>query len=73
MSQYGMQMPGGQLQRGAGMTVYTGLLALAVASLVAACLVVAFVTGPAISPGGNVFSQHPYDSVKKEYKVELPN
>lgn len=36
MSQFGMQMPGGQMQRGPTMSVYTGLLALAAIALIAA-------------------------------------
>ena len=40
MSQFGMQMPGGRAQRGATPDVYTGLMALAVAALLAACILV---------------------------------
>jgi hypothetical protein len=40
MSQYGMQLPGGQLRRGASMNVYTGLLFLSVVALAAACVFV---------------------------------
>ncbi len=40
MSQYGMQLPGGQMQRGPVMNVYTGLLLLAVLSLAAASVLV---------------------------------
>lgn len=38
MSQFGMQMPGGQMRRGATMNVYTGLLFLAVVALATACV-----------------------------------
>jgi len=55
MSQFGMQMPGGQMQRGATMNVFTGLLALAVLALVAACGYVAL-QGMKISPDGSPFS-----------------
>ena len=41
MSQLGMQMPGGA-RRGPQMTVYTGLMFLAVAALAAACVMVYF-------------------------------
>lgn len=37
MSQFGMQMPGGRMRRGATPDVYTGLMALAVVALLAAC------------------------------------
>ena len=37
MTQFGMNMPGGQAQRRPSMDVYTGLLFLAVLALVAAC------------------------------------
>lgn len=36
MSQFGMQMPGGRMKRSASMTVYTGLLFLAVVALAVA-------------------------------------
>lgn len=37
MSQFGMNMPGGQARRGPTLNVYTGLLFLAVVALAAAC------------------------------------
>ena len=49
MSQYGMQMPAGQAQRGAMMNIYTGLLFAAVLALIAACAYV-FVQGKLIGP-----------------------
>lgn len=52
MSQFGMQMPAGTLQRGPVMNVYTGLLLLAVLALAAASAFV-FVQGAMIGPGGN--------------------
>ena len=42
MSQFGMQMPGGQMQRGPSLNIYTGLLALAVIALIAASAYVFF-------------------------------
>jgi hypothetical protein len=40
MGQFGMQLPGGQMHRGASMNVYTGLLFLAVIALAAASIFV---------------------------------
>jgi hypothetical protein len=40
MGQFGMQLPGGQVQRGASMNIYTGLLFLAVMALGAASVFV---------------------------------
>ena len=49
MSQYGLQMPGGQIRRGATMNIYTGLLFVAVVALGAACVFV-FLHGGQVSP-----------------------
>ena len=57
MSQYGMQMPAGQLQRGPTMNIYAGLLFAAVIALLAASAYV-FVQGKAIGPGGNALAVH---------------
>lgn len=57
MSQYGMQMPAGQLQRGATMNIYTGLLFAAVIALLAACVYV-FMQGKIIGPSGDPLSVH---------------
>jgi len=57
MSQFGMQMPAGQAQRGPSMNVYTGLLFLAVAGLLAANIFV-FLQAKQISPNGEVFQIH---------------
>lgn len=57
MSQFGMQMPGGRARRGSSPDVYTGLLFLAVAALVAACLVV-YMAGAKIGPEGNALGMH---------------
>lgn len=58
MSQYGMQMPGGQLKRGPSLTVYTGLLFLAVVCLIAACAMV-YLQGQKIGHNGDPMSLHP--------------
>lgn len=57
MSQFGMQMPGGRGRRGSTPDVYTGLLFLSVASLVAACLVLYF-AGKRVGPEGNPLAMH---------------
>ncbi len=54
MSQFGMQMPGGQMQRGPSLNIYTGLLALAVVALIAASAYV-FVQASKIGKGGSAF------------------
>lgn len=70
MSQYGMQMPGGQLQRGPTMNVYTGLLLAAVIALLAASGAV-FYQGQKIGPNGNAFAVHEFNDQTKNYKIEL--
>lgn len=70
MSQFGMQMPGGNLQRGPSMNVYTGLLAAAVIALLAACAFVA-IEGGKIGPDGSPFGVHPYDANTKKYDLKL--
>jgi hypothetical protein len=57
MSQYGMQMPAGQAQRGPTMNIYTGLLFAAVVALLAASVFV-YTQGKLIGPGGDPFSIH---------------
>ena len=52
MSQFGMQMPGGRLRRGATPDVYTGLMALAVVALLAACALV-YAQGSKVGPDGS--------------------
>jgi hypothetical protein len=54
MSQFGMQMPGGQLQRGPSLNIYTGLLALAAVALIAASAYV-FMQGTKIGKDGSPF------------------
>ena len=70
MSQYGMQMPGGQLRRGASMNIYTGLLAAAAVALLGAIGMVA-ARGRLIAPERNPFMVHSYDQAKKSYDVRL--
>jgi len=52
MSQFGMQMPGGRTKRAASMDVYTGLLLVAVLSLLAACIVL-WMAGSEVGKGGS--------------------
>lgn len=62
MSQFGMQMPGGQMQRGPTLNIYTGLLGAAVIALLAACVFVALQAqkiGPKDSP---LFSTHAFNA-----------
>jgi hypothetical protein len=70
MSQFGMQMPGGQLQRGPSLNIYTGLLALAVLALLIACVFVAF-QGQQIGPDGSPFATHKYNAATKNYDIRL--
>ncbi len=65
-----MQMPGGQIHRGASMNVYTGLLFASVLALLAACIWV-FLQAREIAPGGQPFSIHPYDEAAKSYRIDL--
>lgn len=51
MSQFGMQMPGAKSKRAASLNVYTGLLFVAVACLVAASAL-AWIAGSKIAPEG---------------------
>jgi hypothetical protein len=57
MSQFGMQMPGGRRRGGSSPDVYTGLLFLSVAALMAACLMLYF-SGKAVGPQGNPLGMH---------------
>ena len=65
-----MQMPGGQIQRGASMNVYTALLFVAVVALLAACIWV-FLQAREVAPGGQPYSMHQYDEASKTYRIEL--
>lgn len=51
MNQYGMQLPGGQMQRGASMNIYTGLLLMAVIALAAASVFV-YLNAAKVGKGG---------------------
>lgn len=55
MNQYGMQLPGGQMQRGPVMNVYTGLLLLAVIALAAASIMV-YVNAAKVGKDGKPFT-----------------
>lgn len=66
MSQFGMQMPGGRMKRTASMNVYTGLMFLAVMSLLAACGFMWFAGGK-IGPDGNPLGIH-----EKTIKLAAP-
>lgn len=70
MSQFGMQMPGGNLQRGPTMNVYTGLLGLAVLALLAACVFVAL-QGQKIGPDGSPFATHTFNETTKQYDIKF--
>lgn len=52
MSQFGMQVPGGRIKRGASADVYTGLAAVAVLFLIAA-VVVMFGAAKKVGKGEN--------------------
>lgn len=71
MSQFGMQMPGGPVQRGASMNVYTGLLFLAMVALLAASVFV-FLQARKISPDGQVFKLHEAEGTGGSYRIQLP-
>lgn len=58
MSQFGMQLPGGQMQRGPVMNVYTGLLLLAVMALAAASVMV-YLNAGKVGKGGQPFNLQP--------------
>ncbi len=71
MSQFGMQMPGGQLQRGPVMNIYTGLLALAVVGLVDACGYM-YVQGSKVSPTGQPWDLQKMDENTKQATIDFP-
>ncbi len=66
MNQFGMQMPGGRARKASGPDVYTGLLAVAVVALLAACGVV-FVLGSDIGKGGSAIA------LQEPGNVQLPS
>ncbi len=57
MSQFGMQMPGAQVKRGASMNIYTVLLLGALIMLGAATAFV-YLQGAKIGPDGNALGLH---------------
>ncbi|MBC7772455.1 MAG: hypothetical protein H7210_08185 [Pyrinomonadaceae bacterium] len=63
MSQFGMHLPGGQAQRGSSMTVYTGLLFLAVVALAAACIFV-YLTGRTVGKDGDPLGKQVRNQIK---------
>ncbi len=67
MNQMGMQMPGGKSRRGAGVDVYTALMFVATACLLAACAFV-YVQGSKVGPGGSAFKLHPDGQIQLKVK-----
>jgi hypothetical protein len=63
MSQFGMQMPGGQMQRGPSLNVYTGLLALAALALIAASAYV-YVQAAKVGKDGSPFGLQQVNDIK---------
>ncbi|MBX3387355.1 MAG: hypothetical protein KF768_12360 [Phycisphaeraceae bacterium] len=70
MNQYGMSMPGGQMQRTASMNVYTGLLALSVLALVAAVGYL-YVQGSKIAPDGQPYKIQAMDDQGRVTNLSL--
>jgi len=64
MSQFGMQVPGGRIKRGASADVYTGLAAVAVLFLLAAVIVM-FGAASKVGNGSPIGLQDPQ-------KIQLP-
>ncbi|MCC7389400.1 MAG: hypothetical protein IT431_11595 [Phycisphaerales bacterium] len=62
MSQFGMQMPGGRMRRGATPDVYTGLMALAVVALLAACAMV-YMQGAKVGKDGSAIGLQEPDRI----------
>jgi hypothetical protein len=62
MSQFGMQLPGGRVKRGASPDVFTALAGLAVVFLAAACIVV-FTAGSKVGKDGSAFSLQDKDKI----------
>ena len=69
MSQFGMQLPGGQVQRGSSMNIYTGVLFLAVVALGAACAFV-YMNAGLVGKNGDPFGTQTANKIelKKDAK-----
>lgn len=73
MSQFGMQMPGGQLRRGPVMNVYTGLLFMAVLALAVACVMM-YSAASRIGKDGSPFGMHePASAGNKDSGLKFGN
>ncbi len=57
MSQFGMQMPGGRAKRSASLSIYTGLLFLAVVALGAATAMM-YRAASSVAPNGQPWAFH---------------
>ncbi|MGQ0628102.1 MAG: hypothetical protein ACT4PL_08390 [Phycisphaerales bacterium] len=66
MSQLGMNLPGGASRR-PQMTVYTGMLFIAVVSLATACVLM-WTAASKIGPGGDAFAAH---DLKKDQSIKF--
>ncbi len=62
MSQFGMQMPGGRMKRGATPDVYTGLMVLAVVALLAACALM-YMQGAKVGVDGSALGLQDPDQI----------
>jgi hypothetical protein len=67
MSELGMQLPGGQLHRGASMNVYTGLLLMAVAALAVAAVFV-WVNASQVGKTGDPFGLQTANQIQLKQK-----
>jgi hypothetical protein len=72
MSQFGMQLPGGRLKRGASPDVFTALAALSVVFLIAACVVMFGAASKVSKEKGNPFALQD-DTSTGTGKIDLPN
>lgn len=63
MADFGMQMPGGKVQRGPVPDVYAALMALACVALVAACVVV-YQGAARVGPDGNAIGIQDQNNIK---------
>lgn len=63
MSQFGLQMPGGQRRRGSSLDVYGALAFVAVVFLLVACVVM-FRAGQVVGPDGSAFGLQEKGQIK---------